>query len=71
MPLEPKELSQRLLLTIPQAARSLNISRAMLYSLIARGKGPPVVHLGRAVRISVTSLRKWVDETEREQQQSV
>lgn len=71
MPIESKDIHQRLLLTIPQAARSLNISRAMLYSLIARGKGPPVVHLGRAVRISSTSLRKWVDETEREQQQSV
>jgi excisionase family DNA binding protein len=71
MPFESKDMQQRLLLTIPQAARSLNISRAMLYSLIARGKGPPVVHLGRAVRISATSLRKWVDETEREQQRSV
>lgn len=68
MPPESKDMSQRLLLTIPQAARSLNISRAMLYSLIAKGKGPPVVHLGRSVRVPAISLRKWVDEMEREQQ---
>jgi excisionase family DNA binding protein len=59
--------SQQLLLTIPQAAQRLGISRAMLYSLIAKKKGPPVVHLGRAVRIPATSLHKWVEEQEQEQ----
>jgi excisionase family DNA binding protein len=56
----------RLLLTIPQAARSLGISRAMLYALIAKRKGPPVVRLGRSVRVSVTSLRRWIEEQEQE-----
>jgi excisionase family DNA binding protein len=56
-----------LLLTIPQAAQSLGISRAMLYSLIAKKKGPPVIHLGRAVRIAADSLHKWVEEQEQEQ----
>lgn len=67
MPPESKDIPPRLLLTIPQAASRLNISRAMLYSLIAKGKGPPVIHLGRAVRVPYASLRKWVEEMEHEQ----
>jgi excisionase family DNA binding protein len=58
---------QQFLLTIPQVAQSLGVSRAMVYSLLAKGKGPPVVHLGRSVRVSVASLRKWIEEQEREQ----
>jgi excisionase family DNA binding protein len=61
---------RQLLLTIPQAAQSLGISRAMLYSLIAKKKGPPVIHLGRSVRIPFASLRKWVEEQEQEQNSS-
>lgn len=64
---ESKEKSQQLLLTIPQAAKSLGISRAMVYSLIAKKQGPPIVRLGRSVRIPVASLRTWVEEQEREQ----
>lgn len=58
----------QLLLTIPQAARSLGISRAMLYSLIAKKKGPPVIHLGRSIRVPAASLRRWIEEQECEQQ---
>ena len=60
---------QQLLVTISQAAKLLGISRAMLYSLIAKQQGPPVIRLGRSARISMTSLRRWVEEQEREQQQ--
>lgn len=63
-PQESEDMSQQLLLTIPQAAKRLGISRAMVYSLIARRKGPPIVRLGRAVRVPVASLRKWVEELE-------
>jgi excisionase family DNA binding protein len=55
--------SQPLLLTIPQVATKLGLSRAMVYNLINR-EGLPVVHLGRAVRVSTTSLQKWVEERE-------
>jgi excisionase family DNA binding protein len=68
MSLESKDISQQLLLTIPQAAHRLSISRAKLYSLIAKGKGPPVVHLGRSVRVSVISLQEWTQKMEQEQQ---
>lgn len=64
---DQRVLSQQLLLTIPQAARSLGISRSMLYSLITKKKGPPVIHLGRSVRVPAASLRKWIEEQEREQ----
>jgi len=55
--------SQPLLLTIPQVATKLGLSPAMIYNLINR-EGLPVIHLGRAVRVSTTSLQKWVEERE-------
>jgi excisionase family DNA binding protein len=54
---------QPLLLTVPQVAKRLGLSRAMVYVLINR-EGLPVIRLGRAVRISATSLQKWVEERE-------
>ncbi len=55
--------SQPLLLTIPQVATKLGLSRAMIYILINR-EGLPVIRLGRAVRVSTTSLEKWIEERE-------
>lgn len=55
--------SQPLLLTISQVATELGLSRAMVYILINR-EGLPVVRLGRAVRVSTTSLQKWLEERE-------
>jgi excisionase family DNA binding protein len=55
--------SQPMLLTIPQVATELGLSRAMVYTLINR-EGLPVIRLGRAVRVSTTSLQKWVEERE-------
>ena len=54
---------QPLLLTVPQVAKRLGLSRAMVYVLINR-EGLPVIRLGRAVRISATSLQKWVEARE-------
>jgi excisionase family DNA binding protein len=55
--------SQPMLLTIPQVATKLGLSRAMVYTLINR-EGLPVIRLGRAVRVSATSLQRWVEERE-------
>ena len=55
---------QPLLLTVPQVAKELGLSRTMVYLLINR-EGLPVVRFGRAVRISAPSLHKWVEERER------
>jgi excisionase family DNA binding protein len=57
--------TQPLLLTIPQVATKLGLSRTMVYILINK-EGLPVVRFGRAVRISAPSLQKWVEERERE-----
>ena len=57
--------SEPLLLTIPQVATKLGLSRTMVYILINR-EGLPVIRFGRAVRISAPSLQKWVEEREQE-----
>ena len=58
---------QRLLLRIPEVAETPGIGRTKIYELIATGV-LPTIRVGRAVRISVSTLQKWVEE--REQQES-
>lgn len=64
-----EQAPQPLLLTMPQAARCLGLSRAKLYALIAQEGGPPVVRFGRAVRISVASLTSWLRQYEEQQRE--
>jgi len=66
---DQEQISQTLLLTIPQAAKCLGLSRAKVYSLLAQGGGPPVVRFGRSVRISVASLKAWLQQCEAEQRE--
>ena len=54
---------QSILLSIPEAARSLRLSRAKVYQLIAL-EGLPVVRFGRAVRVCRLSLEQWVHQRE-------
>jgi excisionase family DNA binding protein len=62
---EKKEvMPQPLLLDIPGVCQSLCLSRATVYRLIYY-EGLPVVHFGRAVRVSVSSLREWVERREK------
>lgn len=49
-----------LLVKVPQAAAMLGISRTKLYELIAR-KEIAVCRIDRSVRISVETLKKWVE----------
>ncbi|HZU67325.1 MAG TPA: helix-turn-helix domain-containing protein [Ktedonobacteraceae bacterium] len=51
---------QPLLLSIPEVAVSLRLSRAKVYELIAM-EGLPVVHFGRSVRVYHVSLRDWIE----------
>jgi excisionase family DNA binding protein len=55
---------QPLLLSIPEVAESLRLSRAKVYRLIYY-EGLPVVHFGRAVRVSVIALRQWIEQREK------
>ena len=50
-----------LFLSIPEVCESLRLSRAKVYRLIYY-EGLPAVHFGRAVRVSVIALEKWLDE---------
>ena len=54
---------QPLMLDIPQVCESLRLSRAKVYRLIYY-EGLPVVHFGRAVRVSVIALQQWVERRE-------
>lgn len=49
------------LLTVPEVARVLRISRAQAYQLAQRGDLPGVVHIGRCVRVSADALQDWID----------
>lgn len=49
-----------LFLSIPEVCESLRLSRAKVYRLIYY-EGLPVVHFGRAVRVSVVALEQWID----------
>lgn len=52
-----------LLLSVPEAAKTLGLGRTKVYELIAT-EGLPVVRFGRAVRVSVTSLQQWIQRRE-------
>ena len=60
-----KASAEPLLLSIPDVAASLGWCRSKGYELIAN-EGLPVIHFGRAVRVSAASLQKWVEERERQ-----
>ncbi|HEY6541613.1 MAG TPA: helix-turn-helix domain-containing protein [Ktedonobacteraceae bacterium] len=61
MSMKKKEvMSQPLLLDIPGVCQSLSLSRATVYRLIYY-EGLPVVHFGRAVRVSVSALQGWLE----------
>lgn len=49
-------LALPLVLTVPEAAEALGISRAKAYSLARTGQ-LPTVHFGRAVRVPVAELK--------------
>jgi len=64
MGMQKKEVIQHsLLLTIPEAAKSLRLSRAKVYELV-RFEDLPVVRFGRAVRVSVKALEQWIERRE-------
>lgn len=48
-----------LLVTVPQAARMLAISRSLVYELIWKGELKPV-HIGRSARFTITELERFI-----------
>ena len=55
--------SQPFLLNVSQVAKTLGLSRTMVYPLIAT-QGLPTVRFGRAVRVSPVSLQRWLEKRE-------
>lgn len=49
----------KILLTVPEAAERLQISRSLLYRLIA-GRQISIVKIGRSTRIPVAELEEFV-----------
>jgi excisionase family DNA binding protein len=58
-----QDATQPLLLTVAQVAQMLSLGRTKVYELIAT-KQLPVVRFGRAVRVSSSSLQRWVERQE-------
>ncbi len=48
------------LLSIKELAEKTGVAKWRWYETIAAGKGPPVVRLGRTLRVSEASLAKWL-----------
>ena len=66
--MEPQQetATPRLLLRIPEAAKALGLGRTKIYELITAGE-LPVIRVGRAVRVSVSALQKWVEKQDHQQ----
>lgn len=54
-------VSEKLLLTVTEAAELCGYSRSFLYEAINRGE-IPAIRLGRTCRIPAAWLRRWIDE---------
>ena len=54
------ESDERLLLRLPEVAARLGLGRTTVYDLVQRGD-LPVVRVGRAVRVPVGALQRWVE----------
>jgi excisionase family DNA binding protein len=52
-------MDENMLLTVPEAARLLRVSRAFAYELIARGE-LPVLRLGRRVLVPREALEQHI-----------
>ena len=50
---------EMMLLTVPEAAKLLRISRNLAYELVARGE-IPAIRLGRVIRVPRAPLEEWV-----------
>lgn len=48
-------------LTVEQMADELQISRPKAYQLIHAVDGPPVLRIGRCVRIPIDGLHAWIE----------
>jgi excisionase family DNA binding protein len=57
-----KEMSVPKLFTIKQVAEVTGLQPWRVYELIAQGKGPRSMRLGRTIRVPESALVAWIDE---------
>lgn len=53
---------QKLLISVPEMAARLGISRAGAYCLAHSSDGPRIVRLGRRYLVPVAELERWINE---------
>lgn len=53
--------TDKILLTVSEAAEALGLSRSTVYSQLIHQPGFPVVRLGGSVRINRQRLQEWAD----------
>lgn len=51
---------ERLVLTVDELAEAMGISRPKAYELVHRRDGPPVIRIGRTIRIPADGLQTWM-----------
>ena len=59
--------AEKVLLTVSEAAERLGVGRSFLYGVIQRG-GLPTVKLGRARRVPVSEIARYVERLQAEQE---
>lgn len=59
-------METKMLLTVEEMARALDVSRPMAYQLV-HTDGFPTIHIGRAIRIPRDGLAAWIEEHSGEQ----
>lgn len=48
-------------LTVEEFAAALQISKPTAYNIIHSKHAPPVIHVGRCIRIPVSGFERWLD----------
>lgn len=50
-----------LAVSVPEAARMCSLSVSFFWKLIQKGKGPPLLRVGRRTLVPINGLRAWLD----------
>ena len=54
-------MTEKMLLTIPEVAQALGLSRSTVYNTLLHREDFPVVRLGGSVRVNREKLQQWLD----------
>lgn len=53
--------SEKLTLSVPEAAQIVGVSQSKMYEIV-KIKGFPTIHIGRRLLVSVKGLERWIEE---------